>query len=41
MNIEQIMFPSGAVRCAADLYLPDLIQETAPVPALVIRHSGV
>jgi hypothetical protein len=28
MRIEQVMFRSGTVRCAADLYLPDNIQKT-------------
>src|ERR687898_393880 len=23
MRVQQVMFPSGQVRCAADLYLPD------------------
>src|SRR5713101_1045472 len=39
MNVKQVMFRSGIVRCAADLYLPDNIQKTAPVPGLVIGHG--
>jgi acetyl esterase/lipase len=39
--VEQVMFPSGDVRCAGDLYLPENIKETLPIAGLVIGHSGV
>ena len=41
MHVEQVMFRSGAVRCAADLYLPDGIDDRAPAPAVVMGHSVV
>jgi uncharacterized protein len=34
---EQVMFRSGQVRCAGDLYLPDGIDDRAP--AVVMGHS--
>jgi fermentation-respiration switch protein FrsA (DUF1100 family) len=37
MTIEHIMFASGDVRCAADLYLPQ--DRDAPVPGVVMGHS--
>ena len=39
MHIEQVMFRSGQVRCAGDLYLPDGIEDLAPAPAVVMGHS--
>jgi pimeloyl-ACP methyl ester carboxylesterase len=39
-QIEQVMFRSGDVRCAANLYLPHDIQQTTLVPGLVLGHSG-
>jgi uncharacterized protein len=41
MPVEQVMFRSGQVRCAADLYLPDGIDDQAPAPAVVMGHSVV
>jgi fermentation-respiration switch protein FrsA (DUF1100 family) len=41
MHVEQVMFRSGPVRCAADLYLPDGIGDRAPAPAVVMGHSVV
>jgi uncharacterized protein len=35
------MFPSGPVRCAGDLYLPDGIEEKSPAPGVVMGHSVV
>lgn len=40
LNVQQVMFRSGDVRCAGDLYLPDDIQRAGSVPGLVIGHSG-
>ncbi|MBT2231969.1 alpha/beta hydrolase [Nonomuraea sp. NEAU-A123] len=37
MTVEHIMFRSGDVRCAADLYLPDDTGEA--VPGVVMGHS--
>ena len=37
MHVEQVMFRSGQVRCAGDLYLPDGIDDRAP--AVVMGHS--
>ena len=39
MHVEQVMFRSGQVRCAGDLYLPDGIDDLAPAPAVVMGHS--
>ena len=39
MHVEQVMFRSGEVRCAGDLYLPDGIDDLAPAPAVVMGHS--
>ena len=39
MHVEQVMFRSGRVRCAGDLYLPDDIDDLAPAPAVVMGHS--
>lgn len=39
MGIEQVMFRSGEVRCAGDLYLPDKCSKPAPVPGVVMGHS--
>jgi uncharacterized protein len=39
MQVEQVMFPSEGVRCAADLYLPDAAGNRAP--AVVMGHSVV
>jgi len=41
MRVEQVRFRSGQVRCAADLYLPDGIDDRAPAPAVVMGHSVV
>jgi uncharacterized protein len=41
MHVEQVMFRSGAVRCAGDLYLPDGAGDRAPAPAVVMGHSVV
>src|SRR4029453_2281565 len=41
MHVEQVRFRSGQVRCAADLYLPDGIDDRAPAPAVVMGHSVV
>ena len=41
MQTEQVMFRSGAVRCAADLYLPGGADARSPVPAVVMGHSVV
>jgi len=41
MRVEQVMFRSGPVRCAGDLYLPDGIDDRAPAPAVVMGHSVV
>ena len=41
MHVEQVMFRSGAVRCAGDLYLPDGVGDRAPAPAVVMGHSVV
>jgi hypothetical protein len=32
MRVEQVMFRSGPVRCAGDLYLPDGVDAGAPAP---------
>jgi fermentation-respiration switch protein FrsA (DUF1100 family) len=39
VHVEQVMFRSGQVRCAGDLYFPDGIDGLAPVPAVVMGHS--
>jgi uncharacterized protein len=39
VHIEQVMFRSGQVRCAGDLYLPDGVDDLAPAPAVVMGHS--
>ena len=41
MQVEQVLFPSGGVRCAADLCLPDGVDDRAPAPAVVMGHSVV
>jgi hypothetical protein len=41
MQVEQVMFRSGAVRCAGNLYLPDGVGDRAPAPAVVMGHSVV
>jgi len=41
MQVEQVMFRSGPVRCAGDLYLPDGIDDRAPAAAVVMGHSVV
>jgi pimeloyl-ACP methyl ester carboxylesterase len=40
IQIEQVMFRSGDVRCAADLYFPANTQQAGPVPGVVLGHSG-
>jgi fermentation-respiration switch protein FrsA (DUF1100 family) len=39
VTYEQIMFRSGEVRCAADLYLPDDGRDSGRLPAIVMGHS--
>lgn len=39
MNVEHVMFRSGEVRCAGDLYLPEEASERTPVPGVVMGHS--
>jgi dienelactone hydrolase len=41
MHVEQVMFRSGPVRCAGDLYLPDGADAGAPAPGVVMGHSVV
>ena len=41
MQVEQVTFRSGPVRCAGDLYLPDGIGDRAPAAAVVMGHSVV
>ena len=41
MRVQQVMFPSGQLRCAGDLYLPDGVDNRAPLPAVVMGHSVV
>jgi fermentation-respiration switch protein FrsA (DUF1100 family) len=41
MHVEQVLFRSGPVRCAGDLYLPDGAGDRAPAPAVVMGHSVV
>lgn len=41
MRTEHVMFRSGQVRCAADLYLPDDAVADTPVPGVVMGHSVV
>ena len=41
MQVEQVMFRSGPVRCGGDLYLPDGIHDRAPAAAVVMGHSVV
>ena len=41
MRVEQVMFRSGPVRCAGDLYLPEGVDVGAPVPGVVMGHSVV
>ena len=39
MHVQQVMFRSGPVRCAGDLYLPDELSKT--LPGIVMGHSVV
>lgn len=41
MRTEHVMFRSGRVRCAGDLYLPDDAVAGTPVPGVVMGHSVV
>ncbi|HEY7360157.1 MAG TPA: alpha/beta hydrolase [Streptosporangiaceae bacterium] len=41
MNVEQVSFPSGALYCAADLYLPEAAGNGTPVPGVVMGHSVI
>jgi uncharacterized protein len=41
MHVEQVMFRSGPVRCAGDLYLPDGVDSSGRAPAVVMGHSVV
>ena len=41
MRIEQVIFPSGTVHCAGDLYLPDGLKDGTTVPGVVMGHSVV
>jgi fermentation-respiration switch protein FrsA (DUF1100 family) len=41
MRIARVRFPSGPVRCAGDLYLPDCTNGGAPAPGVVMGHSVV
>ena len=41
MRVEQVMFRSGPVRCAGDLYLPDGVDAGAPAAGVVMGHSVV
>jgi uncharacterized protein len=41
MRVEQVMFRSGTVRCAGDLYLPDGVDDQAPAPGVVMGHSVI
>ncbi len=41
MRIERVMFPSGPLRCAGDLYLPAGTNDGAPAPGVVMGHSVV
>jgi uncharacterized protein len=41
MRVEQVMFRSGQVRCAGDLYLPDGAGGDAPAAGVVMGHSVV
>ncbi len=40
MSAEQVLFPSGGVRCAGDLYVPAGPGVPGPLPAVVLGHSG-
>ena len=40
MRVQQVMFPSGQLRCAGDLYLPDGAGDQ-PLPAVVMGHRVV
>ena len=41
MRVEQVMFRSGPVRCAGDLYLPDTADGIMRAAAVVMGHSVV
>ncbi|MGN6173855.1 MAG: alpha/beta hydrolase [Streptosporangiaceae bacterium] len=41
MRIEHVTFPSGAVHCAGDLYLPGGLKKGTTVPGVVMGHSVV
>lgn len=40
IQIEHVMFRSGDVHCAADLYLSSDRKPAAPIPGVVLGHSG-
>jgi fermentation-respiration switch protein FrsA (DUF1100 family) len=40
MSTEQVMFPSGGLRCAGDLSVPEGSSATGPLPAVVMGHSA-
>jgi uncharacterized protein len=41
MRVEQVMFRSGSVRCAGDLYLPDGADGIRRAAGVVMGHSVV
>jgi len=41
MRIEQVMFRSGPVRCAGDLYLPDGADGSMRAASVVMGHSVI
>ncbi|HEY7430008.1 MAG TPA: alpha/beta hydrolase [Streptosporangiaceae bacterium] len=41
MRVEHVMFRSGPVRCAGDLYLPDGTDGGAPAAGVVMGHSVI
>jgi pimeloyl-ACP methyl ester carboxylesterase len=41
MRVEQVMFRSGPLRCAGDLYLPDGLDASTPAAGVVMGHSVI
>jgi hypothetical protein len=41
MRVEQVMFRTGAVRRAGDLYFPDGADGIAPTAGVVMGHSVI
>ena len=41
MRVEQVMFRSGPVRCAGDLYLPDGADASMRAAGVVMGHSVI